>query len=53
MRCFSAYQVLLHCATTHRYDPAADIFVQDDFGPKEDEDTAVPERLGLKRHVRF
>lgn len=36
---------------TYRYHPAADVFVEDDFGPDEDKHTAVPEGLGLGKQI--
>ena len=33
---------------THRDDPAADIFVEDDFSPEQDEHAAIPEGLSLR-----
>lgn len=37
--------------TTHRYNPTADIFIQNDFSPKQNKHTAIPEWLSLwKRH---
>jgi hypothetical protein len=29
--------------------PAADILIENNFGPQHDEHTAIPERLGLER----
>ena len=29
--------------------PAADVLIEDNFGPQHDEHTAIPERLGLER----
>lgn len=32
---------------THRYNPAADVFIQTKFSPKQNKHTAIPERLIL------
>lgn len=38
---------------TYRYNPTADIFIQDDFCPKQKEHTAIPEGLSLWKRQGF
>lgn len=44
---FQPYEPNTFQSETYRYDPTADVFIQDDFSPNENEHTAIPERLSL------
>lgn len=40
-------QICSYWEATYRYNPAADVFIQTNFSPKQDKHTAIPERLSL------